>query len=146
MSTVIDLDQKRATTGEPADDRSLGRLIADATRDLSGLVRDELDLAKAELRDDVKLAVRGSTMFAAAGALALMASILLSVAAAYAITALGLHPAWAFLIVGGTYVLVAAILVLLGIRKVKQVQPPTRTIETTKESIAVLKGGSAGLS
>ncbi len=145
MSTAIDLDGKTRTSTETVDDRSLGRLVADATRDLSGLVRDELDLAKAELRDDVKLAVRGSTMFLVAGALALMAVFLLSFAAAYGIVALGLHPAWGFLIVGSVYILVAAILVFIGWRQVKKVHAPTRTIETTKESIAVLKGGTAAL-
>lgn len=131
-------------TGE-TQERSFGRLVADATRDLSGLVRDELDLAKAELKDDVKAGVRGSAMFGVAAFLGLLAIILLSIAAAYGIVALGLHPAWSFLIVAGAFLLIAGVLVLIGIRQVKKVKAPERTIATTKESVAVLKGGTSAL-
>lgn len=133
------------TLGADSPERSFGRLVADATKDLSGLVRDELDLAKAELKDDVKAAVKGSGMFGAAAFLGVLAVILLSIAAAYGIVALGLHPAWAFLIVAGAWLLIAGILVLVGIRQVKKVKAPERTIQTTKESMAVLTGGTSGL-
>lgn len=147
-----DLSNRRTDTGgahalgtADADPRSLGRLISDATKDLSGLVRDEIDLAKSELRDDVKLAVRGSGMFAVAALLGLLAVVLLTFAAAYGLVALGVLPALAFLIVAVVFLLVAGLLVFLGIRQVKKVKPPVRTIETTKESVAVLRGGSSGL-
>lgn len=126
------------------DEPSLGQLIVGATRDISGLVRDEVALAKAELRDDVKAVARGSGMFAGAGFLAVLAVIMLSAAAAYGIVALGLHPAWAFLIIAGVYLLICGILALIGIKQVKKVSPPQRTIETTKQSVAALRGGAAG--
>jgi hypothetical protein len=140
MSTVVSEKLRQDST-----ERSLGRLVADATRDLSGLVRDELDLAKSELRDDVKAGVRGSAMFGVAAFLGLLAVVLLSIAAAFGLTALGLHPAWAFLIVAGVFLVVAAVLVLVGIRQVKKVKAPERTIQTTKDSVAVLKGGTSAL-
>ncbi len=140
MSAVLNGEKLRV---DP--ERSLGQLVADATRDLSGLVRDELDLAKSEIREDVKAGLSGSVMFAAAGFLGLVAVILLAIAAAYGITALGLAPGWAFLIVTGAFLAIAGVLVLVGIRQVKRVGPPTRTIETTKESVAVLKGGTSAL-
>ncbi len=124
-------------------ERTLGRLFADATRDLSTLVRDEVALAKTELRDDVKAAARGGGMFAGAAVLGLLAIVMLSFALAYALFGLGLPRGWSFLIVGLLYVLVAGALAFIGLRQVKKVKAPERTIETTKETVAVLKGGSS---
>jgi membrane protein implicated in regulation of membrane protease activity len=120
------------------DEPTLGQLVASASRDLSLLVRSEIELAKAEVRVDVKNAIKGGGMFGAAAFLGLLAVILLSIAAAYGLTALGLHPAWAFLIIAGAYLLVAGILALVGLRAVKKVGPPERTIRTAKESVAAI--------
>ena len=119
--------------------QSLGQLFAEASRDLSALVHDEIELAKAEIRRDVKNGVTGGAMFGAAAFIALLAVILLSIAAAYGLVAAGLHPAWAFLIVAGVYLLVAVIFVLMGKRTVSKVGPPERTIRTSKETAAFLK-------
>ena len=79
-------------------------------------------------------------MFGAAGVLGVMVVILLSIAAAYGLTALGLHPAWAFLIVAGVVpLLAAALLGLIGVRSFKQIKPPERSIKSAKESAALLK-------
>ncbi|MGN6334101.1 MAG: phage holin family protein [Motilibacteraceae bacterium] len=118
---------------------SIGQLVTSLSRDLSTLVRSEIELAKAELRDDVKRAGVGGGMFGAAGYLALLASIVLTIALAYGISALGLAPGWAFLIVGGAYLLLAGLLAMIGLRSVKKVSPPEQTIATTKRTIAVLK-------
>jgi hypothetical protein len=126
-------------------ERTLGRLFADASRDLSALVRDEIQLAKTELRADVSGAAKAAGMFGAAGFVAVVAFILLSIAAAYGLTALGLHPALAFLLVAVVYLIVAAILAFVGKKTISKVRPPERTIETTKESVAVLKGGTSAL-
>jgi hypothetical protein len=125
---------QRAVPGEP----TLGQLVASASRDLSLLVRSEIELAKAELRVDVRNAIKGGGMFGAAAFLSLLAVILLSIAAAYGLTALGLHPGFAFLIVAAAYLLIAGILALIGRRAVKKVGPPKRTIRTTKESVAAI--------
>lgn len=131
-----------AADGSPNSEPTLGRLFADATRDLSTLVRDEVALAKTELSDDVKAAARGSGMFAAAAVLGLLALVMLSFALAYALFGLGLPRGWSFLIVGLLYVLIAGALAFVGLRQVKKVKAPERTIETTKQTVAVLKGGS----
>lgn len=119
--------------------QSLGQLFAEASRDLSALVHDEIELAKAEIRRDVKNGVTGGAMFGAAAFIALLAVILLSIAAAYGLVAAGLHPAWAFLIVAGVYLLGAVVFVLMGKRSVSKVGPPERTIRTSKETAAFLK-------
>ena len=118
---------------------SLGQLFAEASRDLSALVHDEIELAKAEIRRDVKNGVTGGAMFGAAAFVALLAVILLSIAAAYGLVAAGLHPAWAFLIVAGVYLLGAVLFVLMGKRTISKVGPPQRTIRTSKETAAFLK-------
>jgi hypothetical protein len=124
---------------EPAEP-SLGQLFAAASRDLTALVHNEIELAKAELRSDAKHAAIGGAFFGVGGYLALLASVLLSIAAAYGLVALGLAPGWAFLIIGGAYLLLAGLFVLVGKRQVTRVKPPERTIRSTKQSIAALKG------
>jgi hypothetical protein len=138
-----------ATSPGPGNtEQTLGALVVNASRDLSALVRSEIELAKAELRAEAKNGAAGAGMFGAAGFLGLLAVVLLSIAAAYGLVALGLHPAWAFLIVAAVYLLVAAVLVLVGKRAVSKVGPPERTIRTSKDTATFLKSprsdGSAG--
>ncbi|MDI2127905.1 phage holin family protein [Yinghuangia seranimata] len=123
----------------PVDTRSLGELFSDATRDMSTLVRSEIELAKSELKINAMHAAKGSGAFIAAGALAFFAFPFLSVALAYGIHALGLGLGWSFLIVGGGYLLIAVLLGFFGVRWFKQVRPPQRTIRTTQETVATLK-------
>lgn len=130
-----------SASGSGGPERGLGQLFADASRDMSGLVRNEVALAKAELRGNVKAAASGGVLFGVAAFLGVVAFILLSIAAAYGLRAAGLHPGWAFAIVAGVYLLIAAIIAFVAKRRLAKVTPPTRAIETTKESVAALKGG-----
>ena len=127
----------------PADgDPTIGRLVHDASRDISTLIQKEIQLAKSELKVSVKAGGTGVGLFAAAGFLLVLAVIMLSVAIAYFINwngeGLALH--WAFLIVFGFYALVAALLVFLGVRSVKRVRAPERAIEQGREIPKALKG------
>jgi hypothetical protein len=135
---VIAGAQRVDETGENGD-RKLSALVTAATRDLSVLVRDEIALAKAEVRRDVKQAAAGSGLFGAAALFGLFAAIMLSFAAAYGIHATGLSPAWSWLIVGGAYLLIAGVAALLGLLRIKKVRGPEATKRTAGESIAVLK-------
>jgi hypothetical protein len=125
---------------EQDGDRSLGRLVASATADLSALVHDEIALAKAEIRRDVKRAGIGGGAITAAGILALFALPVLSFAAAYGIHNLGLGLAWSFLIVGAAYLVIAALLGLFAVAKFKKVKPPQKSITSAKQTAAVLQG------
>jgi hypothetical protein len=125
--------------GPNGSEPTVGQLVANASKDLSNLVRSELELAKTELKQTAKTAGTGAGMFGAAGFLALLAIILLSIAAAYGLTAAGLHPAWAFLIVAAVYLLIGAVLALLGKRTLGNAKGPQRAIETSKESVEALK-------
>jgi len=125
------------------DDPTIGRLVSDATRDVSSLIRNEIQLAKSEIQFSVKAGGIGIAMFAAAAFFAVMALIMLSVAIAYFINwngkGLSLH--WAFLIVFGFYLLVAALLGFIGVRKVKKVRAPEKAIAQAQETKQVLKRG-----
>ena len=130
---------------EPVQDAdpTIGRLVSDASRDVSSLIRNEIRLAKSEIQVSVKAGGLGIALFAAAGFFAVMALIMLSVAIAYFINwngqGLSLH--WAFLIVFGFYLLVAALLAFIGIRKVKKVRAPQKAIAQANETKQILKRG-----
>ncbi|WP_193606798.1 phage holin family protein [Nocardioides lijunqiniae] len=127
----------------PADgDPTIGRLVVDASRDISTLVSKEIELAKSELKVSVKAGGIGIGLFAAAGFVAVLAVIMLSVAIAYLIhwngSGLDLH--WAFLIVFAFYLLISGLLVFAGIKKVKKVKAPEKAIAQGREIPRALKG------
>jgi hypothetical protein len=123
-------------------DPTIGRLVADASRDISTLVSKEIQLAKSELKVSAKAGGIGIGLFAAAGFLAVLAIIMLSVAIAYFIhwDDKGLELHWAFLIVFGFYLLLAGLLGFVGLKKVKQVRAPEKAIEQGREIPRALKG------
>ena len=133
------------TTPAPAvpskDEPTIGKLVADASRDISTLVRDEIALTKSELKVSVKAGGTGVGLFAGAAFLGLLAVIMVSVAFAYFVHMTGLDLAWCFLIVFGAYVLLAALLALVGYKKVKQVRAPERAIHQAQEAKTLLKRG-----
>ncbi|MFG3398194.1 MULTISPECIES: phage holin family protein [Streptomyces] len=120
-------------------DRSIGQLVASATAEMSALVHDEIALAKAEVRQDVRRGAIGSIAFVAAGVFALFSIPVLSFAAAYGIHNLGLGLAWSFLIVGTAFIALGLLLAFLGIRKFKKVKPPEKSIASAKQTAAVLQ-------
>jgi hypothetical protein len=120
---------------------TVGRLVADVSRDVSTLVRHEIALAKSELKFSVKAGGLGAALFGAAAFLGLLAVIMVSFAIAYFFHFLGLDLAWCFLIVFGIYLFLAGLLSLVGIRKLKQVHGPERAIHQAQETKGVLKHG-----
>jgi len=127
-----------------AEERTLGQLVAEASQDLSELVRYEVALAKAEIKDDVSRGAKAGGLFGVAGFLGLLATITLVIAAAYGLTETGL-PDWAaFLIVTGVLLLLAGLMVLVAILLIKRIKPPERAIASTKQTIAAVRGGRNG--
>ena len=123
-------------------DPTIGRLVADASRDISALVSKEIQLAKSELKVSVKAGGIGLGLFAAAAFVAVLAIIMLSVGIAYLIhwngSGLDLH--WAFLIVFAVYLLIAGLLGYVGFRKVRKVRAPEKAIHQGREIPRALKG------
>jgi H+/Cl- antiporter ClcA len=129
-----------------ATDPTIGRLVSDASRDISSLITNEIKLAKSELQVSIKAGGLGIGLFAAAGFFALMSLIMLSVAIAYFINwnGDGLPLMWAFTIVFAFYLVVTAILAFVGYRKFKKVRGPQRAIQQAEEAKQMLtRSGSS---
>jgi uncharacterized membrane protein len=133
----------REPVTSPDEEPTIGKLVVDASRDVSALVKHEIELAKSELKVSVKAGGISIGLFAAAGFLALLAIIMLSVAIAYFIRLIfDIDLAWCFLIVFAVYVLVAGLLGFIGVRQIKKVRPPERAIEQGKQIPSAFKRGS----
>jgi hypothetical protein len=128
------------------EEPSIGALVAEASRDVSTLVRSEIALAKAELKVSARAGGTAIGLFGAAAYLLLLATVMVSIAVAYFLHMTGLHLAWCFLIVFGLQVLLAAILGLVGYRKIQRVKPPERAITQAQETKKALleRAGGAG--
>lgn len=130
----------RSEVPEPAGDgQSLGDLVALAAKDVSQLIRFEIDLAKNELKGDARrvgLAVALCGMAAFVGCLVL---VLLSFAFAYGLVALGVYDWAAFLIVAGTEVLVAGIGVGIAVLKLQRLSGLQKTRQTVTEGLGILR-------
>ena len=120
-------------------EQSLGELVSTATRDLSALIRTEVQLAKVEIKREVAAAGKGAGLFGGAGFAGLFALVFLSISAAYGISWLGVPLGCAFFTVGLLYLVVAAVLALTGKKQLSEVGPPEKTIETVKDDIAWAK-------
>ncbi|MGH3452803.1 MAG: phage holin family protein [Nocardioidaceae bacterium] len=129
MSTAGDPQPAASETEEP----TLGRLVAEASQDISTLIQSEIALAKAELKVTARTSGTGAALLGLAAFIGLIIIILASITIAQFIIWAGLDPWWAYLIVTGAYLLIAVILALLGVRKLKKVRGPERTIATAKE-------------
>jgi hypothetical protein len=130
--------------GPSPDDPTIGRLVADASRDISTLVSKEIELAKSELKVSLRAGGTGVGLLAGAAFIAVLGVIMLSFTLVYFIywngEGLSLH--WAYLIVTLFWFLVTGILVWIGVRKLKKVGPPERAIEQGREIPKALKGQS----
>jgi hypothetical protein len=132
------------TGANHATERTLGQLVADATHDISSIMRSEIALAKAEISADAKKARLVVGMFAVAGTFAFLALILLPIAAAYGLVAAGLAPWLAFLIVAGFLLVVGAILAVVGKSSIAKVKgKPERTIKNAQDTIAAIRPSSS---
>lgn len=120
---------------------SIGSLVKDATVHLSTLIRSELELAKLELTETVKTGLRGAIFFIAAAVIGLVALIFGWFVLAE-VLAIWL-PRWAaYLIVLGVMFVIAGALAFLGLKKVKQIGKPERTIATLTDTAATLKSAA----
>jgi uncharacterized membrane protein YqjE len=117
-------------------ERPLGEVARDLTRDVSLLVRQEVELAKAEMSEKGRVAAPGLGMLGAAGVAGLLAAGALT---AFAILVLSLFlPEWlAALLVGAVLAAVAYVLAIRGKERVEDAGKPVpeQTIETVKEDV-----------
>ncbi|GLW08951.1 hypothetical protein Misp01_40810 [Microtetraspora sp. NBRC 13810] len=115
-----------------SQEESLGGLVAQATDHISTLVRSEIELAKAELRFDAKRVGTAAGLFAAVAFMLHLCLILASFAIAYGLVALGVWEWLAFTVVTVFYLLVAAVLGLVGYRRLKGLTGMRRTARSLR--------------
>jgi hypothetical protein len=119
--------------------KSIGELIGEVSDDLSRLFRQEIELAKSEMKAEAGKAGRAAGMLGAAGVGGLMTVVLLSFALVFALGAV-MPLGWAALIVAVLWAVASAILYTTGRQRMREVDPmPRRTVETLKEDAQWLK-------
>ncbi|MGN9909082.1 phage holin family protein [Phytohabitans sp. LJ34] len=137
MSTAVNQPQP-----DPAQ-RSFGELVGEVAQDLSTLVRQEMDLAKAELREEAGKAGRAAGAFGAAGLAGYMVLLFLSIALWWAL-ANGMDEGWAALIVALVWAVAGAVLYAVARSQMRRVRGLTRTAETAKQIPDALKPEPGG--
>ncbi|ADJ44908.1 hypothetical protein AMES_3083 [Amycolatopsis mediterranei S699] len=128
--------------GEPVDvaDTSVGELMSNVLKDLSTLVRQEVELAKAEVKAEAGKAAKGAGMLGGAGFAGYMVVLFLSIALWQGLANV-MDAGWAALIVAVVWVIAGAVLYATGRREVRRVNPkPERTVETLQQVPDAVKG------
>jgi hypothetical protein len=129
-------------TGDRNDEvseTSIGDLIGNISNDLSQLFRQEVELAKAEVKQEASKAGKAAGMLGAAGFAGYLTVVLLSFALVFALSNV-MDAGWAALIVAVIWGIIGAVLYANGRKKLKTVDPvPHRTVDTIKEDASWLK-------
>jgi hypothetical protein len=124
-----------------AESSSLGDLLGDVTRDMSTLMRQEVELAKVELKESATRAGKGAGMLAGAGVAGHFVLVFLSLALWWALgTVMGLG--WSGVVVAILWGIIAAVLASAGRKELKAVKGLPRTTETLQEIPPTLKPNS----
>ena len=117
------------------EDRSVGDLLSEVTGDLSKLMRQEVALAKVELKEEATKAGKAGGLLGGAGAVGYLVLVFVSLALMFALDEV-MPMGWAALITAAVLGIIAAILFVVGRNRLKQVNPkPEQTVETLKEDV-----------
>jgi hypothetical protein len=136
---AVSTEKSAQSVGKHAAQPSVGQLVSEASTHFSTLLHSEIELAKLELKSSVKNAGTGIGFFAAAAIILVFSLTFGFIALAEGINALGLSRWLSYLIVFGAQLLFVLFAVFLGIRKVKRIKAPERTISTSKDTVAYLQ-------
>ena len=140
MSETYADEQATRTERPEVHGRSVGDLIGEVSNDLSTLMRQELALAKAEIKAEATKTGKAAGMLGGAGFAGYMVALFVSIALWWAL-ANGMDEGWAALIVAAIWGVVAAVLAVLGRTRMRQVNPkPERTVQTLQQVPDALKG------
>jgi hypothetical protein len=115
-----------------AANESLGTLVTEVTKDLSTLMRQELELAKVELRDTAQRSAKGAGLFGGAGYAASMTILFLSIALWWALGTL-MGGGWSGVVVALIWAVIALILFLVGRKKFQEVKGAPETVDSVKQ-------------
>lgn len=118
---------------QPTDQRSLGDIVSDVSTDLSTLIKQEMALAKTEMKQEAAKAGKGAGLLGGAGLAGYMVLLFLSLTLMFMLDS-WMHTAWAALIVTGVWGVIAAVLALTGRKALKESNPQLpKTQQTLKE-------------
>jgi hypothetical protein len=138
--TSRDTETPTGAVREDRTDASLGELVSDVSQDLSLLLRQEIDLAKAEVKTEATKTGKAAGMLGGAGFSGYMTLLFLSIAAWWGLANV-MDEGWAALIVAVVWMVATAVLYVIGRDKMRTVKPkPERTVETTKQIPDAVKG------
>jgi len=115
-----------------AAEKDLSELVGELTSDIGNLVSTHIELAKVEIKEEVKKAGLGAGLLSGAGVAALFALLLLSFALAWGLAEV-MDAGWAFLLVGVVWAAAAAVMALMGKDRISRVNGPEQTIDEVKE-------------
>lgn len=124
---------------EKASHSSLGELFSDVTKNFSTLLRQEIELAKAEATESAKKAGKSAGLLGGAGYAAIMAVLFLSLALMWGLGYLFDNFAWGAVVVAVIWAIVALVLYLVGRSAMKSVTGLPKTTETVKRIPEALK-------
>ena len=127
------------TTLGDASEPSVGELVAQAIKDVTQLIKCEIDLAKLELKADARRIGTASAMAGVVAFAGLFILVMLSFAYAYGLIAAGVWPWLAFIYVALTWLLLAAIASSIIYVKARGVTGLQRTRASVQEDLAILK-------
>lgn len=140
MATPVN-DAPPPLTGASGE-RTLGQLVSDVSTDLSQIMRGEIELAKAEIKQDVTHAGKGAGMFAGAAVFALYGLGLLFLGLA-GVIAIWLSWWAGLLIMAALLFIVAGILAMIGKGQVSQVKgKPEKAIDQGKQTVEKIKASA----
>jgi hypothetical protein len=122
-----------------AQNQSVGELFSDVTKDVSLLIRQEVELAKAELRESAGRAGKGAGELTGAAVTGYFGLLFLSLALWWAIGN-EIGRSWSALIIGALYAIVAGVLASMGRKDLKTVQGLPQTTATAKKIPDAMKG------
>lgn len=120
-------------------ERSIGELMGDVTRDLSTLLRQEVDLAKAELKETTSRAGKGAGLLSGAGVAGFLAVLFLSIALWWGLGLL-MGNAWSAVVVAVIWAIIAAVLVQAGRGELSRIRGLPQTADTVSKIPNALKG------
>lgn len=126
------------TESPGSDPRPLPELLSELGGELSTLVRQEMQLARVELRREMATTAKASAALVVAAVGGLLTVVFGTSAAAWGLAQV-MATGWAFLIVTLVWLLITSVTGVIGLRKLKQVGPPTETVQSLKEDVAWAK-------
>ena len=125
---------------EPEEGRSIGTLFGDLGRQVSTIVRGEIDLARVEITSAIGRMGRGAATTAAGGALVYAGLLVVLIAIVLGLIEAGLDPWLAALLVGAVALIIGALVTSMGVQQIRSTElAPKQTAQTVRENVEFVK-------